>query len=200
MIIHKIVLGPYQENCYVIVHEASREALVIDPGDEAQALIETFQREDIRPVRILLTHGHVDHVGAVDALRNAFAVPVHLSEVDMEYVRRGAPAFGTMEEPDAWLTEGEEIEFHGETLRVMNTPGHSKGSVSFLMGAHLFSGDVLFQGSIGRTDLPGGDYDELIDTIRSRFLILDPKIRVYPGHGPETILDREARMNPFLRR
>ncbi len=199
MQVKKVVLGPYVENAYILVHEDTKEAIIIDPGDEAQSLIKYINDLNVELKYILLTHGHIDHVGAVDALRDAYDVPVYISELDMTYIEKKKTAFGTMRRAEYFLREGDDLYFGEEKITIFETPGHSKGSLSYLIGGILFAGDVLFQNSIGRTDLPGGDFEELINSIKTKFFPLPEKTQVMPGHGPQTTLAMERAFNSFLR-
>lgn len=199
MQIKKLVLGAYQENAYIVIEEESKEALIIDPGDEGEQLVKQLGKMNIHLKAILLTHGHVDHVGAVDAVRDAFEIPVYISETDMKYIEQRKMAFGTMRRADFFLKEGEDFSFAGKKVGIFETPGHSKGSLSFLIEGILFSGDVLFQNSVGRTDLPGGDMEELLRSIKDKLMKLPESTRVMPGHGPETTLGMEKSFNGYLR-
>lgn len=199
MQIKKLVLGVYQENAYILIDENSREALIVDPGDEGDSLVKYLRGLNLELKAILLTHGHVDHVGAVDAVRDAFSVPVYISELDMKYIEQRKMAFGKMRRADFFLKEGEEFYFAGKRIDIIETPGHSKGSLSFYIEGMLFSGDVLFQNSVGRTDLPGGNMEELLFSIKEKLMKLPGETRVFPGHGPETTLAIEKSFNGYLK-
>lgn len=199
MQIKKLVLGVYQENAYILIDENSREALIVDPGDEGDSLVKYLRGLNLELKAILLTHGHVDHVGAVDAVRDAFSVPVYISELDMKYIEQRKMAFGKMRRADFFLKEGEEFYFAGKRIDIIETPGHSKGSLSFFIEGMLFSGDVLFQNSVGRTDLPGGNMEELLFSIKEKLMKLPGETRVFPGHGPETTLAIEKSFNGYLK-
>lgn len=199
MLIKKMVLGSYQENAYIIINEETREAIVIDPGDEGKSLISYLKGLNVKLQYILLTHGHLDHVGAVDELREEFNIPVYINEADMKYIERRKMAFGPMKRADFFLKEGDDLSFGTHSIKIFETPGHSKGSLSYLIDGVLYVGDVLFQGSIGRTDLPGGDFNELISSIKDKLMKLPGNTRVMPGHGPETTLSQEKSFNIYLR-
>lgn len=199
MLVKKTVLGVYQENAYVIVDETTRDALIIDPGDEGESLVRYLESMKINLKAILLTHGHVDHVGAVDAVRDAFSVPVYISEIDMKFIEQRKMAFGKMKRADFFLKEGDEFIFAGKKVQIIETPGHSRGSLSYYVDGLLFSGDVLFQNSVGRTDLPGGNMEELLYSIKEKLMKLPGETRVFPGHGPETTLAMEKAFNGYLR-
>lgn len=199
MLVKKTVLGVYQENAYIIVDETTRDALIIDPGDEGESLVKYLESMKINLKAILLTHGHVDHVGAVDAVRDAFSVPVYISEIDMKFIEQRKMAFGKMRRADFFLKEGDEFIFAGKKVQIIETPGHSRGSLSYYVDGLLFSGDVLFQNSVGRTDLPGGNMEELLYSIKEKLMKLPGETRVFPGHGPETTLAMEKAFNGYLR-
>ena len=194
-----MVLGSYQENAYIIINEETREAIIIDPGDEGKSLVSYLKGLNVKLQYILLTHGHLDHVGAVDEVREAFNIPAYISEVDMKYIERRKVAFGQMKRADFFLKEGDDLSFGNLPIKIFETPGHSKGSLSFLIDNVLYVGDVLFQGSIGRTDLPGGEFNELISSIKDKLMKLPGNTRVMPGHGPETTLSQEKSFNIYLR-
>ena len=199
MLIKKMVLGSYQENAYIIINEETREAIIIDPGDEGKSLVSYLKGLNVKLQYILLTHGHLDHVGAVDDLREEFNIPAYISEADMKYIERRKVAFGQMKRADFFLKEGDSLSFGNMPVKIFETPGHSKGSLSFLIDNVLYVGDVLFQGSIGRTDLPGGEFNELISSIKDKLMRLPGNTRVMPGHGPETTLSQEKSFNIYLR-
>jgi hydroxyacylglutathione hydrolase len=201
-------VGPVQENCFIVREKGSDRALVIDPGDEAERLIEAIGALGVKVEAILITHTHFDHVGAVAPLAQATGAPVYCPELEtkvlsniMDYVPW--PGFGPFESYDADHTVkgGETLELAGLTIDVIFTPGHSPGHVTYAMreqGA-VFSGDVLFQGSVGRVDLPGGDWPTLLGSIETLLGSLPPETTVYPGHMGLTTLERERATNPFLR-
>lgn len=199
MLIKKTVLGSYQENAYIIINEETREAIIIDPGDEGKSLVSYLKGLNVKLQYILLTHGHLDHVGAVDALREEFNIPAYISEADMKYIERRKVAFGPMKRADFFLKEGDDLAFGNLPIRIFETPGHSRGSLSYLIDGVLYVGDVLFQGSIGRSDLPGGEFSELISSIKDKLMKLPGNTRVMPGHGPETTLSQEKSFNIYLR-
>jgi len=194
-----MVLGSYQENAYIIINEETREAIIIDPGDEGKSLVSYLKGLNVKLQYILLTHGHLDHVGAVDELREEFKIPAYIGEADMKYIERRKVAFGSMKRADFFLKEGDALSFGNMPIKIVETPGHSKGSLSFLIDNVLYVGDVLFQGSIGRTDLPGGEFNELISSIKDKLMKLPGNTRVMPGHGPETTLSQEKSFNIYLR-
>lgn len=205
MIIETLVVGPIQANCFILGHEETREAAVIDPGDEAQRILAALGKHNLTLKTIINTHGHFDHVGGNKALKAATGAPILIHGGDapmLAHLADSAAVWGMRVEdspaPDRILEDGDEIGFGAVTLKVIHTPGHSPGGISLFTPGHLFVGDTLFAGSIGRTDFPGGDYGLLIDSVRSRLFMLGDDVRVYPGHGPATTLGRERQFNPFF--
>jgi len=196
-------VGPLRENCWVVRGEGDR-AVVVDPGDEAERLIAAT--DELTVEAILLTHTHFDHVGAVAALARHTGAPVHCPQIEVDVLRNinsyVFPGYGPFEpyDPEETVRGGERLTLAGVDIDVIFTPGHSPGHVSYSIPDEqvLLDGDVLFQGSIGRTDLPGGDFDTLIASIRARFLSLPDSTIVYSGHGPETTVGEERQSNPFL--
>lgn len=204
--IQSFTLGPVQTNAYLLKREGTNKAVVIDPGMNPASLIRKLEGLDV--VAILLTHAHFDHIGGVDELRKLKKCPVYLHDLEADWLtnpkKNGSarwPELGvsiTTDPAEYALDEGMTLELLGEKIRVMHTPGHSPGSVSFLMGNHLFGGDVLFRLSVGRTDLPGGDENELHDSIHDKLFALDDETIVYPGHGPRTTIGYERDNNPYV--
>lgn len=209
-IIHRLLpVGPLQCNCSILACAATREAVVIDPGDEAEKIVSRLSEEGLRVKYLLHTHAHFDHVGGTGGVRKACGAPVCLHEGDRELyanVPLQARLFGmTAEEPppvEKWLEDGERLAFGDYSVETLHTPGHSPGSVCFRVWGNgeelLFSGDTLFQRSIGRTDLWGGSLDQLLQSVRRRLWTLDDDTPVYPGHGPATRIGEEKAENPFL--
>ena len=201
MKLEAITVGPLQTNCYIIIAE-NRESLVIDPGFEAKKIINICK--DTKLKYILLTHGHFDHISAVDDLRKAFCCKVVLHAYDKEIYKNAALAaelfsisINEQRLPDI-LIHGEEAEIEFQLpVKVIHTPGHSSGSVSFIIDNNLFSGDTLFCGSIGRTDLTGSNWKDMQASLR-KLTGLSDNLKIYPGHGPSTILGQEKAANPFL--
>ena len=202
-------VGPVQENCFIVREKGSERAVIVDPGDEADRLIEAIESLRINTVdAILLTHTHFDHIGAVAPVARATGAPVYCPELETPVLANIMafvpwPGFGPFESYDADHTVkgGETLELAGLTLDVLLTPGHSPGHVTYSIRDEnaLFSGDVLFQGSVGRVDLPGGDWGTLFSSIESLMNTFGPQTTVHPGHGPLTTLGRERATNPFLR-
>ena len=198
-------VGPFQENCYLIVDEATNEAVLIDPGDEGAELVRMVERSGARLTAIWLTHAHIDHIGGIAEVRRRYDVPVHLHPLDLPYYThlsaRAEQMYGVSfeqpEGPHAGLAEGDRVRCGSLEFTVMHVPGHAPGLVSFNTAGHAFAGDLLFAGSIGRTDLPLSD-PFAMDASLDRFATLDAGTVVYPGHGPTTTIGEEQRSNPFL--
>ena len=187
--LRKIEVGMYMANCYILGCDETRQGLVIDPGDEVPRILMKISKDKIRIRTILLTHGHVDHVGGAAELKEAVGAPVLIHRLD-------APGLGF--EPDDELEEGKEITVGKVRLSVLHTPGHTPGGVSFHAPGAVFTGDTLFAGSIGRTDLGGGSHRQLLKSIREKIFPLGDDLRVYPGHGPRSTIGAERRTNPFF--
>lgn len=204
MILETRAVPPFFKNGYVVGCERTREAVLIDPGDEAEELVAAVRAHALQVKYILLTHAHVDHVTGVGAAKDAFHAPVYLHRDDLPLYERAAQQaqmFGFEVEPpppvDAFY-DGERLRFGDYEVRVHHTPGHCPGGVCLQIGDHLFVGDTLFAGSIGRTDLPGGNYEVLMRSITGVLFPLGDKAIVHPGHGPDTTIGRERTTNPFV--
>jgi glyoxylase-like metal-dependent hydrolase (beta-lactamase superfamily II) len=195
-----------QTNCYIAANAETREAVVIDPGAEAHKVLQALDERRWLCQAVLLTHAHFDHIGAVADVVDATRAPlaVHAEEVPLLKAKGGALAFGmevrSCPEPDWLLVPGEALQAGGLHFEVLFVPGHTPGHVAFYHagGGVVFSGDTLFQHSIGRTDLPGGDYDLLMNSLRTVLLALPDETVVCAGHGPKTTIGNERRENPFL--
>ena len=206
MIIERREVGPIMANCYIVGCETTREAVVIDPGDQADVILTTLASHQLTVKYLLNTHGHFDHVGANQRMKDATQAPLMIHREDapmLGKLDRAAAQFGMRAEnspqADAYLDEGATISFGTLSLKVIHTPGHSRGGVCLYTPGYVFVGDTLFAGSIGRTDFPGGDYHLLIDNIKEKLLTLPDDTVVLPGHGPESTIEREKKHNPFLR-
>jgi len=197
-------VGPLQENCYLVRREGSDRALLIDPGDEAPKLQAAMDELGVEPEAILLTHTHFDHIGAVATLARATGAPVYCPREELPVLADPSAFFGAMFGPvEGWEAEhaldgGQRLQLAGFDVDVVATPGHSPDHVTFVIDGALFSGDVLFQGSIGRTDLPGADHETLMESIAGLLERFDDDTRVHPGHMGLTTLGRERATNPFL--
>jgi hydroxyacylglutathione hydrolase len=202
--IHTLVVGRLQTNCYIL--QSGREALIVDPGDEAERILMFIKDIKTAPARIVATHTHFDHVLGVDGVRQATKAPFQIHADDLPMLQsmqsrvRQIMGFEVPPPPriDAFLKEGDLLKVGGETIRVLHTPGHSPGSISLSGDGYVLTGDALFNQSIGRTDLPGGDLKILARSIKERLFKLDDNTKVYPGHGPETTIGDEKLANPFV--
>lgn len=205
MIIETLQLGPVGTNAYIIGDNVTHRAAVVDPGDEAPRVLAVLRRLGLSVEAIVVTHAHVDHIGGVGPLVDATRAPFLLYEAELPVLQvaaEWAAAFGMSiphpPVPDRLLREGEVLTLAGAAFNVVHTPGHSPGHMCLLGDGIAFVGDVIFQGSIGRTDLPGGDYDALLRSIATHLLPLPDATVLYNGHGPATTVGRERRTNPFL--
>lgn len=202
--IMKLVVGELQENCFILFDE-NKDAFVVDPGGSSENIIEAIDKNSLNIKYILLTHGHFDHVGAVAALVKKYKVPVYMSKEDRAFLESPkevrASSFGMQieaAEVDVFVKEGDEIPFSEDTIKVIETPGHTLGSVCYLFENYLFAGDTLFNGSIGRTDFPESDHSLMIESLK-KLKKLDDEIYVLSGHGPESQISYEKMTNPYLR-
>ena len=188
--LRKLVVGPYQSNCYILGCNKTNEGVVIDPGEEVIRIVNEISGNGLRILHILITHGHVDHIGAAAELKKITKAPVLIHSLD-------APGLGFP--ADGHLHEGQKIEVGSYTITAIHTPGHSPGGMCFSAPGAVFTGDTLFAGSIGRTDFAGGNHHQLIQGVIKKIFPLGDNIRVYPGHGPTTTIGRERLTNPFFR-
>jgi len=207
MIVERLVVGPFQENCYIIGDEESGMSALIDPGDEATRIAFAVERTGLAISQILVTHTHVDHVRAVAPLKDEYTCPV-LMHQEAEARLRTLPQqalmmgirFGKVPAVDRHVEDEELLEVGSLRLRSLYTPGHAPGHLAFYAEEEgiVFSGDALFAGSVGRVDLPGGDMELLMQSIAEKLLVLPDETRVLSGHGPETTIGQERLYNPFL--
>lgn len=206
--IHEIIpVGPLQCNCSIVGDEASREAIVIDPGDEIETVLSILKKHRLTAKQIVITHAHIDHVGGAMKLKAATGAPILLNQNDTTLLKMldlqaswlGMRPPGAVE-IDQSLKDGDVVRVNGIQATVLHTPGHTEGSVCLLFEPQktLVAGDTLFAGSIGRTDLPGGSYDKIIQSLHDKLLVLPDEIHVVPGHGPLTTIGEERQSNPFL--
>jgi len=207
MILEMLTVGPFQENCYVIGDEESGVGAIVDPGDEAVRIALAVEQTNLEIGQILVTHAHIDHVGAVGALADEYACPV-LMHAEAEPMLKQLPTqammmgirFGKVPIVDRYIRDEEVLEVGGLRLESLYTPGHAPGHLAFYAESEglVLSGDALFAGSVGRTDLFGGSMQVLVRSISERLLTLPDDTRVYPGHGPQTTIGDERSYNPFL--
>ena len=205
LVIESRAVHPFYKNGYLIGKSDSFQVVYVDPGDEVELILDLIDERQLELVAILLTHAHIDHVSGVSRVREKHLAPIYLHPKDLplyEALPQQAEFFGVscFETPpiDEELFDHQILQVAGIQLKVHFTPGHSPGHVCLEVGQHVFCGDVLFQGSIGRTDLPGGSYEVLIQTIQERIIPLGDDRILYPGHGPQTTIKQERRSNPFL--
>jgi len=204
--IHTLMVGQLQTNCYIL--KSGSEALIVDPGDEPERILRFIKTANVTPTHIVATHTHFDHVLGVDGVRKATKTPfmIHPDDLPMlQSMQSRVREFMGFEVPpppkvDGYLKDGDLLRVGDETIRILHTPGHSPGSISLSSDGYVLTGDALFNQSIGRTDLPGGDLKILIHSIRDRLFKLDDDTIVHPGHGPETTIGDEKLANPFVGR
>ena len=207
MILETLAVGPFQENCYVIGDEETGVGALIDPGDEAPRIAMAVENTNLEITQIILTHAHIDHVGAVRALVDEYACPVAM-HAEGEPMLKLLPSqavmmgmrFGRVPEVDRRIEDGEVLEVGALNLEALYTPGHATGHLAFYIPSEglVIAGDALFAGSVGRVDLPGGNAEVLMRSIEERLMTLPDETRVLPGHGPETTIGHERATNPFL--
>ena len=205
MILERLTVGPLAANCYLLGCERTRQAAVIDPGDEPKRIRRTVEKSGLSLQTILLTHAHIDHLGAAHQLQIDTRAELFMHRAELPLLQAlpvQAATFGLsnpgIPKPDRFVEDGEEILLGEILLKVLHTPGHSPGGLSFLFEKMVFVGDLLFAGSIGRTDLPGGSYETLLQSVQKKLLTLDDEVTVYPGLGPMTTIGEERKHNPFL--
>ena len=205
MQVEQIPVGAFEMNCYIVAPDKEKSCLIIDPGDEPERIITYINEHKLTPDRILLTHCHIDHARRAADVQKYFNIPLYAGEADvplLESLNEQAALFGMdrteLPEINGFLDDGEHFSTAGFEYTVFHTPGHSPGSFCVHIKGSVFVGDVLFFDSIGRTDLYGGSYPVLMQSIKEKLLVLPDETVVYPGHGPATTIGREKQNNPFL--
>jgi glyoxylase-like metal-dependent hydrolase (beta-lactamase superfamily II) len=206
VILKRLPVGPLGANCYIAGDEKEKTGIIIDPGGDAGKIISEIGNLGLKIEKIVLTHGHGDHIGAANELKAATGAEIAIHGDDVAVMKDKSLYemfwldYNPVNQPDILLKDGDILEIGELKFKVIHTPGHSRGSICLLVDGILFSGDTLFNGSIGRTDLArwGGDYNTIIKSIKTKLLTLDDDIIVYPGHGPKTAIGTERRGNPFL--
>jgi hydroxyacylglutathione hydrolase len=207
MILKTLVVGPFGSNCYIVGSETGKHGLVIDPGAETKLILRTVNELGLTISLILVTHAHIDHIGALAPVKEATGAKFAIHEAE---AKAGLGMFSRMlssmtggsfnqpPKPDRLLKDGDTIDIDDLSFTVLHTPGHSPGGISLYGHGILFSGDTLFNYGIGRTDFPGGSYEQIMDSIKNKLIKLPDETVVYPGHGPATTIGEEKRGNPFL--
>jgi glyoxylase-like metal-dependent hydrolase (beta-lactamase superfamily II) len=204
-----VQVTPFQQNCTLLWDDETKRGVVIDPGGDVDRILNAIAQTGITVEKILLTHGHIDHAGGAEALKAALSTPIHGPHLDdktlLERIEKQAEMFGVAGQfrnayPDQWLAEGDTVDIGGHAFKVLHCPGHAPGHVVFVNEAARFAhvGDVLFSGSVGRTDLPGGNHAQLVSSIRDKLLPLGDDITFICGHGPGSTFGRERTSNPYL--
>lgn len=190
--------GVYEANCYILVDSETKDCAIIDAGGDAGKISAAVESMQGNPKYLLLTHGHFDHVGGVKEICSKYDIPFYISKNDEEYMEKDNSVFGTLPKASGYLKEGDVVKLGSREIKVIETPGHTKGGLCFLIDGKVFTGDTLFQGSIGRTDFIGGDMKEIISSIKNKLLPLGDDVEVYPGHGPSSSIKFEKMRNPYL--
>jgi len=205
MILIRLIVGPLQVNCFILADEKTKDAVVIDPGDDAADILKVIKDKGLKVKYVVNTHGHFDHVGANKAIKDATGAEVLIHEADaplLEVAADQAIMFGMRVDnppkPDRFVKHGDVISAGEVALKVLHTPGHSLGGISLLEQGMVFTGDALFAGSIGRTDFPGGSLLTLLHSIKTNLMTLPDETKVFSGHGPASTIGEERTENPFL--
>lgn len=201
MIIKRIMAGVNAVNCYIVFDEETKEAIVLDPGGDVDDICKALNEFGAKVKYIVLTHGHFDHTTGVEELKSIINAPVAMSKEDNEMALSSIKFYGPMPESgaDIILKDGDTLSFGKHEIKVIATPGHTPGGLCIRIEDDMFTGDTLFAGSIGRTDLPGGNYEVIIDSIQRKLMPLSDNIAIHPGHGPSSTIGREKSINPFMR-
>jgi glyoxylase-like metal-dependent hydrolase (beta-lactamase superfamily II) len=207
VIIERVVVSPFATNCYIVGSESSREGIIIDPGDESKMILKKVADLGLDIKLIVLTHGHIDHIGALKDIKEATGaeMAIHTDDAKSLHGKGGliislvsGLSYPKPPPPDRLLKDGDSLDVADLHLRVLHTPGHTPGGICLVGEGVVFSGDTLFNFGIGRTDLPGGSYRKLMESIHTKLMVLPDDTIVYPGHGPETTIGAERAGNPFL--
>ena len=210
MIIKTYPIGIYDENIYVLIDEKSKDACIVDPGGNGNLLIKNIEDLECNIKYILLTHGHFDHVEALSEVVERFKAPIYMNEIkvspigyysdenEVNFMKTDKTVFGNIPKEYNLVKDGDTLPFGDDIIRCIHTPGHTKGGMCYLYKDAIFTGDTLFKGSVGRSDFIGGDFNELINSIKTKLMVLDNNIKVYPGHMESSTIGYEKLSNPFL--
>ena len=205
MIVERLVVGMLQSNCYVVGCEDTKVGIIIDPGGDAPVILDRVQQLDLSVKYIVNTHGHIDHIAANRPIKEATGAMIAIHRDDAQWLVSDQGGFARMlgvlspgPPADVLLEEGDEINFGNESLRVVHTPGHSQGGVTLVRDGMIFCGDTLFAMGVGRVDLPGGDWETLMNSIKTQLFTMPDETVVYSGHGPPTTIGREKKLNPWF--
>jgi len=209
VILKKLVVGPFAANCYIVGSELTKEGVIIDPGDEARHILKKVKDLQLDIKVIVLTHGHIDHVGGVKEVKEATGAEVAIHTDDAKSISGqegrlismlvSGLSYPAPSSPDRLLNGGDSIDIGDLNFLVLHTPGHTPGGICLLGNGVVFTGDTLFNYGVGRTDLPGGSHSQLMNSLHTKLMVLPDETIVYPGHGPETTIGAERRGNPYLR-
>lgn len=198
MTVETVVVGYLETNCYILTGDSSADALIIDPGANLSRIVGFVEKRGLKPVRILITHGHNDHIGALNGVLHKYEIPVFINEKEADFIHI-PPSERRRYTPDVsgpgiyMLRDGDEITFGSVRLKALDTPGHTPGGMCYLADGVCFTGDTLFNDGVGRTDFDGGDYDSLMKSIRTKLLVLGDSTVIHPGHGPSSTIGTERR-------
>lgn len=205
MILERIQAGIYAANCYLIGCSKTQKAAIVDPGGDVDSILQLLEKHHLNLESIVLTHGHGDHIGGVDDLKLETGAKVYIHEKDAPMVKDARINLSSMMSgpdiafyPDALLKDGDKLQVGKLDLNIIHTPGHTRGGICIRVNDHLFTGDTLFKGSIGRTDFEGGSFEQIIDSIKTKLLCLGDGMNVYPGHGPASTIGTERRTNSYI--
>lgn len=203
--IHKITAGPFQENGYIVHSDSNLDCFIIDPGDSPGLYIKEIENNNLNPIAILNTHGHVDHIHAVQPLKDHYSIPFYIHKEEkmiIDHYPQGCLMYGMTPnkkpEVDHWLINEDSLTIGDYNIKVIHTPGHTPGGICYQLNGDIFTGDTLFKGSIGRTDFPGGDYNTLMNSLKLLTEKVQGNTKVHSGHGYSTTIENEILSNPFL--
>lgn len=205
MLLYKIVVGSFQVNCYILAEKRGGKGVIIDPGGEGELILSKVEKNDLEIIYIIATHAHIDHIGDVELVQEATRAQFLLHPLDVSFLKDPQLNLSfilesprTFSLPHSSIQEGEKLQMGSLEIKILHTPGHTPGSICLEVDRCIFSGDTLFAGGVGRVDFPGGDFKTLQRSIRKKLLNLPPDTRILPGHGPESTVEREKRVNPFV--